>query len=85
MFRKNIISLYLCFVQQTMMSSLATTARHSPMFQRGVQTSPTADVFTNTVAVAESADEEEDGEDEDEDEEEEDDDDDEDDLSAEDQ
>ena len=64
-----------------MMSNLATTARHSPMFQRGVQTSPSADVYTNTVAVAESADEEEDGEDEDEDE----DDDDEDDLSAEDQ
>ena len=81
MFRKNILSLYLCFVQQTMMSNLATTARHSPMFQRGVQASPSADVYTNTVAVAESADEEEDGEDEDEDE----DDDDEDDLSAEDQ
>ena len=66
-----------------MMSNLATTARHSPMFQRGMQTiaSPSADVYTNTVAVAESADEEEDGEDEDEDE----DDDDEDDLSAEDQ
>lgn len=62
-----------------MMSSLATTAHHSPMFQRGVQqTGPSANIFTNTAA--ESDDEEEDGESEDDDEDE-----DEDDLSAEDQ
>lgn len=65
------------------MSSLATTAHHSPILQRGVDASHRANVITN-IAAAESDDEEEE-EEEEEDEDEDEDEDDEDDLSAEDQ
>lgn len=57
------------------MSGLVTTTHHSPMFQRGVHTSPSGNVITNTGA-ADTDEEEEEEDDEEEEEEEEDDDDD---------
>ena len=54
-----------------MISGLVTTAHQSPMFQRGVHTSPSGNVITNTGVADTDEEEEEDDEEEDDEEEEE--------------